>query len=79
MENPIEPSINSLFEELKSRVRKEGIVSFEAYMDIVDDLIMEKLDDGYFSQDEDLVQTRLDLEQRWPEIEAEIKEDTPIY
>lgn len=78
MENPTEPSLNSLFEELKNQARKEGITSCEAYIDLIDELIMEKLNDGYFDQNEDLVQIRRDLEQMWPEIEAQIKEDVPI-
>jgi hypothetical protein len=78
MENPIEPSIESLFQELRKRARQEGISTYEEYIELVDGIVMEKLDDGHFLQDEDLVQIRIDLEQRWLEIKEELEKDVAI-
>lgn len=72
MENTIEPSVESLFQELRKRAQNEGISSYDEYVDLVDGLVMEKLGDGFFLQDEDLVQIKMDLAQRWPEIEEEL-------
>lgn len=75
MENPIEPSIESLFAELKKRACKEGISTYEEYVELVDQLVMEKLGDGYFLDEEDLVQIKIDLAGRWPEIKDKLEED----
>ncbi len=78
MEIPTEVSEKTLFEQVRDRAVNEGISTCDEYIDLVDEIVMEKLNDGYFSQDEDLVQVRRDLEQRWPEVEEELKKNVRL-
>ncbi|HEX8974019.1 MAG TPA: hypothetical protein VF817_00855 [Patescibacteria group bacterium] len=67
-----EYSIEQLFDELKKQVRTENVRDFEAYRDLVDNLIEEKKSYGFFADEEDLVQLKRDLEARWLEIDRSL-------
>ena len=65
-----EESTQSLFLELRERVRREGIDTYGEYCELVSDLVQERLGDGVFDINEDLSTIESDLEARWPEIEG---------
>ena len=62
-------STGSLFEEIKETATRERIASLAQYRDLIDEIVEEKRIYGFFSDDEDLTQVRMDLEIRWPEVE----------
>lgn len=63
-----EYSVQELFTLLQEIVETQGIRSYEEYIDAVDGLLEEKKSYGFFSEDEDLMQMRNVLENRWQEI-----------
>lgn len=65
-----EDSVQSLFQELRERVKSEGIETYGEYRELVQELVQEKLGDGIFDINEDLSTVESDLEGRWSEIEA---------
>lgn len=71
-------SQESLFQELVRLAKYEHVDLFEAYSELVDSLIQEKVSYGFFSEGEDLVQLRRDLELRWPEVELILKSQEEI-
>lgn len=46
-------------------MESEGIEDFDAYRDMVREIIEEKRSYGFFRDEEDLVQIERDLESRW--------------
>lgn len=62
-------SVQDLFEELRQRAKNEKTMTLAGYSDLVDELIEEKKSYGFFSDDEDLVQLKTNLEEMWPLIE----------
>jgi hypothetical protein len=64
-----EYSFKDLYKEIKKKAKDEGVQSDYEYMDLVDQLIEEKKNLGFFSEDEDLEQLKDDLEAIWPELE----------
>lgn len=68
MEYVIEPSMESLLLELKKRARQEFILTPDAYEELVDELIYEKLEWGEFNDHEDYMALREDLVARWPDV-----------
>jgi hypothetical protein len=67
-----EYSPEDLLNELKERTKNENVRNIDSYKDLVDELIEEKKNYGFFSEDEDLEQIKDDLEQRWPEVEKSL-------
>jgi DNA-binding ferritin-like protein len=67
-----EDSVQSLFQELRERVREEGTDTYGEFKELVQELLQEKLNEGVFDVNEDLQTIESDLESRWPEIEATI-------
>jgi len=65
-----EDSVQSLFEELRERMRLEGADSYAEYRGLISELIQEKLGEGVFDSNEELPTIEAALENRWPEIEA---------
>lgn len=77
MENVIEPSIESLLLELKKRAKQELVATEDAYEELVDELIAEKIEWGEINEDDDNVTLREDLIGRWPDVlEYVRKEET---
>lgn len=68
MDYPIEPPIESLLLELKKRARAELVMTGDAYEELVDELIYEKLEWGELSDDENYISLRENLVARWPEV-----------
>ena len=68
-----EYSEDMLFNELRERVKNENIRSFDAYSEMIDEIVEEKKGYGFFSEDEDLVQLRHNLGRRWPQIEQNLR------
>ena len=64
-----EYSFQDLYKELKENAMKEGIQSDYEYLDLIDQLVEDKKNSGYLSEDEDLEQLKDDLEAMWPEVE----------
>jgi hypothetical protein len=64
-----EYSDSDLFGEVKEAAIREGVSSLVQYRDLIDEIIEEKRIYGFFSDDEDLLQVKENLESRWPEIE----------
>lgn len=69
-----EYSFKDLYNELKKRVRDELIQSDYEYTELIDNLIEEKKNAGFFSEDEDLEQLKSDLMLMWPEVEQYLQE-----
>lgn len=68
MENVVEPSIENLLLELKKRAKNELVTSEDAYEELVDDLIAEKIEWGELNEDDDIQGLREDLIGRWPDV-----------
>ncbi len=68
MENIIEPSIESLLLELKKRAAAELVTNQDAYEELVDDLIAEKIEWGEINEDDDYNTLREDLIGHWPDV-----------
>ncbi len=69
-----EYSFKELYSELKNKARDEAIQSDYEYTELADNLIEEKKNAGFFSEDEDLEQLKNDLELMWPEVEQYLQE-----
>ncbi|NTW14554.1 MAG: hypothetical protein HGA31_06025 [Candidatus Moranbacteria bacterium] len=65
-----EDSAQSLFQELRDRVKREGIDTYGEYCELIQELLQEKLNDGIFNVNEDLSTIESDLEGRWLELEG---------
>jgi hypothetical protein len=68
MENVIEPSSENLLRELKKRAKGELINTEDAYEELVDDLIAEKIEWGELHEEDDTQGLREDLIGRWPDV-----------
>lgn len=51
----------------------QGIESYDQYIDLVEELLAQKLGDGEFDTHEDLEQIKSNLEMLWPDIEREVR------
>lgn len=68
MENIIEPSTENLLLELKRRAKQELVMTEDAYEELVDELLAEKIEWGELDEDEDVQGLREDLIGRWPDV-----------
>jgi hypothetical protein len=64
----------NIFFEVKRRATEQGVTDLHEYLDLVTEVIAEKLDDGVLTKHDDLAQLRADLEHRFGEI-GEVAED----
>lgn len=62
--------LETIFRALIVRMQDEGIFEHEAYDDLVDEILEEKLDAGELTTDDDIASMADDLKMRWPEAEA---------
>lgn len=67
--NPNDVSVQSLYYQLRARVRTQGVETYDEYIDMVEELLQEKLGYGFFDKHDDMAQIQKDLEMMWPEIE----------
>jgi len=68
MQYTIEPSIENLLLELKKRAMAELVTTEDAYEELVDDLIAEKIEWGEINENDDYNTLREDLIGRWPDV-----------
>lgn len=68
MENVIEPSVENFLLELKRRAKQELVTTGDAFEELVDDLIAEKIEWGELNEDDDTQGLREDLIGRWPDV-----------
>jgi len=64
----------NIFFEVKRRANEQGVTDLNEYLDLVTEVIAEKLDDGVLTKHDDLAQLRADLEHRFGEIGEETEE-----
>ncbi len=64
----------NIFFEVKRRANEQGVTDLNEYLDLVAEVIAEKLDDGVLTKHDDLAQLRADLEHRFGEIGEETDE-----
>lgn len=69
-----EYSFKELLNEIKRRAKESTLQSDYEYTDLVEEVIEEKKNEGFFSEDEDLEQLKDDLEIMWPEVEQYLQE-----
>lgn len=69
MEN-IEFNINATFREILARRQSEGALSYEEYVDLVDEVLEEKRENGTLDDDFEFQQTHEDLLARWNTVDA---------
>lgn len=65
---PRQTDVNSLFMELKERAVQEGIVTFDEYASLIDEILEEKNGLGDLGDDEDYEQLRSDLGMMWDDL-----------
>lgn len=57
----------NIFFEVKRRVHEQGVTDLNEYLDLVEEVIAEKVDDGILTKHDNLPQLRTDLEHRFSE------------
>lgn len=62
-------NLSEVFREIVARLEEEGAFSREAYDDLVEEVIEEKLEQGELSDDNDTPLYIERLKARWPEVE----------
>lgn len=73
MENVIEPSVENLLRELKRRAKDELITTPDAYEELVDEILNEKIEWGEIEDSDDTPTMREDLIARWPDVEEYVE------
>jgi hypothetical protein len=69
-----EYSFKELLGEIKTRAKESAVQSDYEYVDLVEEVVEEKKNEGFFSEDEDLEQLKNDLKLVWPEVEKFLRE-----
>ncbi len=69
MEN-IEININAIFREILNRRQSDGALSYDEYVDLVDEVLEEKREHGEINDDFEFQQAHEDLLARWNTVEA---------
>jgi hypothetical protein len=62
--------LHEVFNEIINRLQDEGAFDREAYDDMVDEVLEEKVDMGELSIDDDIEVYKEQLRTRWPDAEA---------
>jgi hypothetical protein len=73
MQNVIEPSIENLLLELKRRATEDLVTNADAFEELVDELLAEKIEWGEINEDDDVQVMREDLIARWTDVERFIR------
>lgn len=68
MEN-LEFNLEEAFNEVRSRMQTEGAMTQEEYLDLVDEVLEEKREEGLLDDDFNFKEAHEALEARWSEIE----------
>ena len=67
-----EYSTEELLREVKKAVGRERISHYSQYISLVDDILEDKVDMGFFDKEEDITQIKENLLSRWNEVREEI-------
>ncbi|MBI4414629.1 MAG: hypothetical protein HY566_00115 [Candidatus Kerfeldbacteria bacterium] len=59
--------LNELFHEVMSRQQTQGALSKEEYLDLVEEVLEEKREEGVIDDDFEFQEARETLNARWPE------------
>jgi hypothetical protein len=62
-----EDSVRTLFNEASRRAHDEGIGTYDEWLDLVQGLLQEKVNEGMFDIDEDIPTMERDLNMMWAE------------
>lgn len=65
--------LNGVFNEIITRLQEEGAYDRDAYYDMVDEILDEKLDTGFLTDDDDIEEMREVLKRRWPDAEQQFE------
>lgn len=68
-----EDSVRTLFNEASRRAHDEGIGTYDEWLDLVQGLLQEKVNDGMFDIDEDIPTMERDLGMMWSEVEHSLR------
>lgn len=69
MEN-LEFSLEEVFNEVRSRMQSEGALTEEAYMDLIEEVLEEKREEGLIDDDFNFKEAKEALAARWGEVEV---------
>jgi hypothetical protein len=61
--------VSGYFTEVVNRLEDEGAFDRQAYYDMVEEVLEEKLENGLLTDDDDIETMKETLRQRWPEAE----------
>lgn len=64
--------LDALFRSIVSRMEEESTFTHEAYNDLVDEMIEDKIDIGEIDPDDDVEEYKEQLRARWPEAEESL-------
>ena len=76
MEN-LEFDLDETFQEIRSRGQSQGALTKEEYLDLVEEVLEEKREEGLLDEDFNYKQAQEALEARWPEL-ADSETEEPI-
>ena len=62
--------LNQVFSEIINRMQEEGAYDHEAYDDMVEEVLEEKIEAGELSMEDDVDVFKEQLRSRWPDAEA---------
>lgn len=69
--------MEEVFQEVRNRMQTQGAYTREEYIDLVDEVLEEKREEGLVDDDENFKQAHEALENRWSEVaEAELSTKT---
>ena len=70
--DPSRSFVQTMYYEARARVLEQGIQSYDEYVDLIEELLQQKMVDGILTKHDDLSQITNDLEMMWPEMKREI-------
>lgn len=67
--------VQTLYYSAKTRALEQGIESYDEYVDLIDELIQDRMREGVLVDEDNLPQIQKDLEMMWPKLEREIRRE----
>lgn len=64
--------LNQVFHEAVDRMQSDGIATKDAYDELIEELLEEKVEAGELSPGDDIEEYEDQLQARWPEAEAQL-------
>lgn len=65
--------LNGVFNEVLTKMEDEGAFDRDAYYDLVEEVLEEKLDSGALTDDDDIIEMKEVLKKRWPDAEEALQ------